>query len=79
MRGEALVGLARRRDDGIIEALIERLTPDCHVYELDAAEALADPRLVTALEALAQGDTSPEEDPWRERLRAALDACRGPR
>lgn len=76
VRGEALVGLARRREDGLVERLIARLTPDCHVYELDAAEALADPRLVGPLRALADARTSGAADPyWRERLQDALDAC----
>ncbi len=76
VRGEALVGLARRREEGLVERLIDRLTPDCHVYELDAAEALADPRLIAPLRALADASTEGAVDPyWRERLQDALDAC----
>ncbi|OWQ83358.1 hypothetical protein CDN99_26255 [Roseateles aquatilis] len=75
VRGEALVGLARRRDEGIVELLIERLTPDCHVYELDAAEELADPRLVTPLEMMAVG-TGAADPYWRSRVGDALQACR---
>lgn len=76
VRGEALVGLARRREDGLVDRLIERLTPDCHVYELDAAEALADARLVAPLRALADARPTRTRDPfWRERLQDALDAC----
>ena len=76
VRGEALVGLARRREDGLVERLIARLTPDCHVYELDAAEALADPRLIAPLRALADARPPGAGDPyWRERLQDALDAC----
>lgn len=79
VRGEALVGLARRRDDGIVEALIKRLTPDCHVYELDAAEALADSRLVAPLQTLtkAAGPSSTTAY-WRARLDDALESCSGP-
>lgn len=78
VRGEALVGLARRRDDGIVDRLIERLTPDCHVYELDAAEALADPRLLAALVALAEASgPGPRSPSWLDRLKDATEACRG--
>lgn len=76
VRGEALVGLARRGDDGIVEVLITQLTPDCHVYELDAAEALADPRLVAPLKALsAAPHASSWNAIWQARLDEALEAC----
>jgi len=78
VRGEALVGLARRGDDGIVEALVKLLTPDCHVYELDAAEALADPRLVEPLQALTKAaGRSSTNAYWQARLDDALEACSG--
>lgn len=77
VRGEALVGLARRRDEGLVDLLLARLTPDCHVYELDAAEELADPRLAAPLQALADQTRDGDVDPyWAHRLGEALAACR---
>jgi hypothetical protein len=63
--GEALVGLARLCDERAITPLIEYLSdPDTHgaiAYGLDAATALADPRLLSALRALDQRlDDQPE-------------------
>jgi HEAT repeat protein len=56
--GEALVGLARLGDERAVAPLIERLQhPDSHrviAYGLDAATALADPRLLPALRAIEQ-------------------------
>ncbi|WP_431100037.1 HEAT repeat domain-containing protein [Roseateles noduli] len=79
VRGEALVGLARRRDEGIVERLIGLLTPECHLYELDAAEELADPRLEGPLQALkAQVKDDPVPATWRTRCEDAIAACTGP-
>ncbi|GAA0904722.1 HEAT repeat domain-containing protein [Virgisporangium aurantiacum] len=56
--GEALVGLARLGDERAIAPLIDYLqNPDPHgavAYGLDAATALADPRLLPTLRALEQ-------------------------
>ena len=56
--GEALVGLARLGDERALAPLIERLHhPDPHrivAYGLDAATALADPRLLPTLRAIEQ-------------------------
>jgi HEAT repeat protein len=76
VRGEALVGLARRGDDGIVDTVITLLTPECHLYELDAAEALADARLVAPLQALSASlGTSSGSSYWQARLDEALEAC----
>lgn len=75
VRGEALVGLARRGDHDIVDVLIAQLTPDCHMYELDAAEALADPRLVEPLQALARTAPPSWNAQWQARLDEALEAC----
>lgn len=72
--GEALVGLSRLGDERAIAPLIERLHhPDSHrtvAYGLDAATALADPRLLPALRMVEQrlGD--------RDDVRQAIEACR---
>ncbi len=57
-RGEALVGLARRKDERVIEPLIQELAryPDAEFggYSLAAAEELADPQLLPVLNRLKQ-------------------------
>lgn len=53
-----------------------RLTPECHLYELDAAVALADPRLLEPLrklEALAR-ERGVKDGYWWEELREAMAA-----
>lgn len=75
VRGEALVGLARRGDHGIVDVLITQLTPECHMYELDAAEALADPLLVEPLQALSRAAPPSWTAIWQARLDEALAAC----
>lgn len=46
IRGEALVGLARRKDERVLDLLIEGLSLDhVGILALEAAEELADPRL----------------------------------
>ncbi len=51
--GEALKGLASRRDPGALDAIIAELTgSDPHENAVEAAEMLADPRVVPALETL---------------------------
>lgn len=70
-RGEALRGLARVRDACAVEAVLAELGgPDPHECAVDAAETLADPRLVPALEALRGRG-------FRETtLESAIKACR---
>jgi len=74
------VGLAERHDERVVEYLLRHLSPKCRVYELDAAEKLADPRMVSALQAI---DSALPEDErggyWFGRLQAAIDACRADR
>jgi HEAT repeat protein len=71
-RGEALKGLARRKDERTADAIIAELDgPDPHLYAVDAAKELADPRLIPALEALRAewiGNLRPLGD--------AISACR---
>jgi HEAT repeat protein len=58
IRGEALVGLARRKDQRIIEPLIKELSrypaAEHWSYSLDAAEEIADARLLPVLTRLKQ-------------------------
>lgn len=75
VRGEALVGLAARKDPGVVDHLLTLLNADSRVYELHAAEMTADPRLLETLEAMDRA--LPEGDGyWRDCLRAAIEACR---
>ena len=69
-RDEALVGLARRRDPRIFETLLRRLRePSVGRLAFEAAEFLADPRLISDLRGWA--DHIPDDDD----IKAALVAC----
>lgn len=79
-RGEAMVGLARRKDERVIAALLNELTPErMRMLEerpdlpIEAAAELGDPRLLPALLHL-------RESGWEDRhLDAAVERCRGVR
>ena len=84
-RGEALRGLAARRDDRIWPALdheIRSLDPDDENGDmvldccLDAVESLKHPRLIAPLEAVSQSldETMPER--WGERIQNAIAVCK---
>lgn len=71
-RGEALKGLAKRRAKRTADAIIAELDgPDPSGYAVEAAEELADPRLVPALERLRTRWAGNE---WLERV---IETCRG--
>ena len=71
VRGEALRGLASRKDPRVFEPLSIELAGEASCLALEAAEQLADPRLYPLLEKLAvRCDHDPDE------LASALDACR---
>lgn len=77
--GEALCGLASRKDYGVLPHVLARLTPDCRVYELKAAESLADPALLDALLALETRCAASARNGstyWSSMLRDAIAACR---
>lgn len=77
VRGEALVGLAQRRDARVLAPLIACLEgDDCQVYALDAAELMADPVLLAPLENWATQPVQKGDSMyWRGRLDAAIQAC----
>lgn len=76
VRGEALVALAARHDLRVIDHLLAQLGPECRVYQLDAAEHLASPLLLPALQALAGGLLDSErEGYWFGCLQSAVEAC----
>jgi HEAT repeat protein len=74
-RGEALVGLARRKDPRVLEPIIQELSSE-HVGQLalEAADALGDSRLLPALLRLEQ-DWQGGHDSHGEKLRDALQSC----
>jgi HEAT repeat protein len=68
-RGEALVGLARRQDPRVIEPLARELrSDDVGDLAFEAAHAIADPRLLSALRELA-------EDCDDEDIKDAISRC----
>jgi HEAT repeat protein len=82
-RGEALVGLARRKDQRVVEPLIKELEryPDAEYgyYSVEAAEEFADARLLPVLTTLKQSldadDTRLNEAIWRCSLGGITDTC----
>jgi HEAT repeat protein len=75
VRGEALAGLASRGDPRALDYLLEHLGADCSNQDLEAAEKLASPRLLPALQTLANQSRWDGGD-WRYvLLGAAIHAC----
>ena|SRR5438270_8722120 len=71
-RGEALVGLARRKDPRALEPIIQELRSEhIGILALEAAETLGDPRLLPALLRL-EHDWQRDEDDHVKTLRDAL-------
>jgi HEAT repeat protein len=76
-RGEAMVGLARRKDERVIDALVRELAPermrmldDRPDLPIEAATELGDPRLLPALLHLREAG-------WENRhLEEAIECCR---
>ena len=75
VRGEALVGLARRGGARTVALVLERLDDDCRVYELEAAEELAAPVLLDRLRALRDAATDDHDGYWLLCLASAITAC----
>lgn len=78
VRGEAVVGLARRSDPRVIELLKTRLLDDdCRVYELEAAEEMPSAELLEPLQRLRNDAEQRQDlDPfWHRHLIEAIDAC----
>jgi HEAT repeat protein len=77
--GEALVGLAHRKDPRVTEPLREELLRgDVGILSLEAAAEMADPRLLDALIGLKErwiGDGRGWEDRWDSTLLDAISAC----
>jgi HEAT repeat protein len=78
IRGEALVGLANRKDSSVIELLLNewKTFEDVSILSVEAAEIVASPRLYSTLVEL-ENTLDLEEDVYFEyQLQHALDACK---
>jgi HEAT repeat protein len=78
IRGEALVGLANRKDSSAIELLLNEWKnfEDVSILSVEAAEIIASPRLYSTLVEL-ENTLDLEEDVFFEyQLQHALDACK---
>jgi hypothetical protein len=72
-RHEAIFGLARRRDERVLDALTAALTAsDVWMMAIDAAAEMADPRLYSLLVALR----NESKDSIDEQLEEAIEKCR---
>jgi len=77
IRGEALVGLARRRDDRTRDALLHEWERDeVSVLSLEAAAILADPALFVRLTELRSVLDLEDDQYFKNHLLAAIAACR---
>ncbi|WP_061941013.1 HEAT repeat domain-containing protein [Collimonas pratensis] len=77
VRGEALMGLAFRKDKRIIPVLLELLDDDCRIFELNAAESIASPLLLERLNTIEKsvaGDDSIDSY-WYRCLVDAIAKC----
>ncbi|WPD23619.1 MAG: HEAT repeat domain-containing protein [Candidatus Electrothrix scaldis] len=77
IRGEALVGLARRKDARAFPAIVkEWAAHDVSILSIEAAEELADPDLVPHLMNLQESLEFTEDDQYfQDRIEDALMAC----
>jgi HEAT repeat protein len=78
IRGEALVGLARRKDPRVYNAILkEWKLDDISILSLEAAEELADPNLVPLLEELEKSLDFTDDEYFHKRLKDAISSCQG--
>ena len=79
VRGEALVGLAQRRDPRVVAALLQEWEHDeIGKLSIEAAEIMVDPCLLPHLEEfLATLDWSDDDVYFRKQLLSAITACGG--
>jgi len=78
IRGEALVGLAERKDERVKPALIEEWkTDEISILSLEAAEVLADPDFLPYLEEMGEFLDEETDEYFQEQLAAAITACGG--
>jgi HEAT repeat protein len=76
-RGEAMVGLAKRKDARVVEHIKRELRGKSpRVYALLAAEAFADPTFLPELNDLLKSCKKSDDSYWCGQLKDALNACR---
>ncbi len=77
IRGEALVGLAKRGDSSIVpELLNEWRDDDVSILSIEAAEECRDSRLYHRLQQFAEMLTLDDDPYFVRRLAAAIEACK---
>jgi HEAT repeat protein len=76
IRGEALVGLGRRHDEHLKNAVLDELNGEFHGdWVLEAAEAIADPDFIPALQGMRTRMSADLPERFFVRLDTALLAC----
>jgi HEAT repeat protein len=76
IRGEALVGLGRRQDEQLKSAVLNELSGEFHGdWVFEAAEAIADPDFIPALEGMRARMSADLPERFFVRLDVALLAC----
>ncbi|MFL6600163.1 MAG: HEAT repeat domain-containing protein [Steroidobacteraceae bacterium] len=76
IRGEALVGLSRRHDEHLKNAVLDELSGEFHGdWAFEAAEAMADPEFIPALEGMRARMSADLPERFFVRLDVALMAC----
>ena len=76
IRGEALVGLARRKDARVFAELVkEWALHDVSILSIEAAEELADPDLVPHLMNLQESLDFSGDQYFEDRIQDAIEAC----
>ena len=76
VRGEALVGLAKRKDPRAKNAILDEWKHDeISILSIEAAEELADPELLESLHKLQYSFDLEDDSYCRSRLIAAVTAC----
>lgn len=80
IRGEALLGLARRRDVTIAAAVQRELEGEFHGdWAVEASQLLGDPRFLPTLRGLDERPAGPDAAYFRGSVREAIAACEGRR
>ncbi|MDU9049836.1 MAG: HEAT repeat domain-containing protein [Candidatus Electrothrix sp. Rat3] len=76
IRGEALVGLARRKDARVFAALVkEWALHDISILSIEAAEELADPDLIPHLMNLQESLDFSSDQYFEDRIQDAIETC----
>lgn len=77
VRGEALMGLGRRRDEGLKSAILKELNGDFSGnWAFEAAETIGDRDLIPALESMRMRMSADLPERFLDRLEAVLLACK---